>query len=459
MICRWRIGQRERSVCWLGGMMSTGTEPIGAPELASSHASLKRDSEQGGRSIGNVSGRSEKCVGAIALELIPKNTELISLGISLVKKKEINVDALTVEALAPVGPEREGQVAEGPISKQRSDGRAELMRRSCEKCYEKNERMRRDKRGDKGKFKSNESDTIGGRLSRYITTPFSAIPTDDHAHLSSMAARVFVNLPATAYASANGVPIARGLNLAARAAAGAHHHGHGHGPRSDIPPTWASSVRLSPGGLASKTTVSALPTAPGSSRPMHTSAVTKRDINVPDFSPYRANSDESNRALSYFMIGSLGVLSATAAKSTVTDFLASMSASADVLALAKVEVDMNAIPEGKNVIVKWRGKPVFIRHRTQDEINEANSIDVKSLRDPESDSDRAKKPEWLVMLGVCTHLGCVPIGESGDYGGWFCPCHGSHYDISGRIRKGPAPLNLEVPAYDFNEGEGKIIIG
>ncbi|CAE6433806.1 unnamed protein product [Rhizoctonia solani] len=274
-----------------------------------------------------------------------------------------------------------------------------------------------------------------------------------------MAARVFVNLPATAYAGANGVPIARGINLAARAAAGAHHHGHGHGPRSDVPPSWASTTRLTSGGLASKTTVFALPTAPGSSRPMHTSAITKRDINVPDFSPYRASSDDSNRALSYFMIGSMGVLSATAAKSTVTDFLASMSASADVLALAKVEVDMNAIPEGKNAIVKWRGKPVFIRHRTQDEIDEANTVDVKSLRDPESDSVRAKKPEWLVMLGVCTHLGCVPIGESGDYGGWFCPCHGSHYDISGRIRKGPAPLNLEVPEYDFNEGEGKIIIG
>ncbi|ELU40917.1 ubiquinol-cytochrome c reductase iron-sulfur subunit [Rhizoctonia solani AG-1 IA] len=313
-----------------------------------------------------------------------------------------------------------------------------------------------------GKFKSNESDTIGGRLSRYITTPFSAIPTDDHAHLSSMAARVFVNLPATAYASANGVPIARGLNLAARAAAGAHHHGHGHGPRSDIPPTWASSVRLSPGGLASKTTVSALPTAPGSSRPMHTSAVTKRDINVPDFSPYRANSDESNRALSYFMIGSLGVLSATAAKSTVTDFLASMSASADVLALAKVEVDMNAIPEGKNVIVKWRGKPVFIRHRTQDEINEANSIDVKSLRDPESDSDRAKKPEWLVIAVImedgkprvftCAFLADLSPGSAPA----MVPTMTS---LAAFARAQLLCLNLEVPAYDFNEGEGKIIIG
>lgn len=96
-----------------------------------------------------------------------------------------------------------------------------------------------------------------------------------------------------------------------------------------------------------------------------------------------------------------------------------MSASADVLALAKVEVELGSIPEGKNAIIKWRGKPVFIRHRTQDEIDEARQVDWKGLRDPQPDDDRVKKPEWLVMLGVCTHLGCVPIGESGDYGGWW----------------------------------------
>ena len=96
-----------------------------------------------------------------------------------------------------------------------------------------------------------------------------------------------------------------------------------------------------------------------------------------------------------------------------------MSASADVLAQAKVEIDLSTIPEGKNVIIKWRGKPVFIRHRTQEEIDEARSTDWKTLRDPESDESRAKKPEWLVMLGVCTHLGCVPIGEAGDFGGWY----------------------------------------
>lgn len=181
---------------------------------------------------------------------------------------------------------------------------------------------------------------------------------------------------------------------------------------------------------------------------------------MPDFSAYTAGTEATNRAFSYFMVGSMGLISAAGAKSLVSDFLANMSASADVLALAKVEVDLAAIPEGKNVILKWRGKPVFIRHRTQSEIEDANSVDVKSLRDPQTDADRVQKPEWLVMLGVCTHLGCVPIGESGDFGGWYCPCHGSHYDISGRIRRGPAPLNLEVPEYSFDEGgEEKMIIG
>lgn len=134
-----------------------------------------------------------------------------------------------------------------------------------------------------------------------------------------------------------------------------------------------------------------------------------------------------------------------------------MSASADVLAQAKVEIDLSQIPEGKNVIIKWRGKPVFIRHRTSSEIEDAEKVDINKLRDPQEDKDRVKKPEWLIMLGVCTHLGCVPIGEAGDYGGWFCPCHGSHYDISGRARKGPAPLNLEIPSYDFPTEESVVI--
>ncbi|PFH60374.1 hypothetical protein XA68_11076 [Ophiocordyceps unilateralis] len=180
---------------------------------------------------------------------------------------------------------------------------------------------------------------------------------------------------------------------------------------------------------------------------------------VPDFGKYLSPKKEgANKLVSYFMVGVMGAMTAAGAKSTVQEFLVNMSASADVLAMAKVEVDLNAIPEGKNVIIKWRGKPVFIRHRTEAEIDQANKVNVASLRDPQTDEERVQRPEWLVMLGVCTHLGCVPIGEAGDFGGWFCPCHGSHYDISGRIRKGPAPLNLEIPAYDFPE-DGKLVVG
>ncbi|PCG96656.1 Rieske iron-sulfur protein [Penicillium occitanis (nom. inval.)] len=182
-------------------------------------------------------------------------------------------------------------------------------------------------------------------------------------------------------------------------------------------------------------------------------------LKIPNFKKYTSKSSPTtNKVFSYFVAGTMGLGSAVGAKATVQDFLVNMSASADVLAQAKVEIALGSIPEGKNVIIKWRGKPVFIRHRTSDEIKEASDIDWKTLRDPQPDEDRVQKPEWLVMLGVCTHLGCVPIGEAGDFGGWFCPCHGSHYDISGRIRKGPAPLNLEVPAYQFPD-EDTLVIG
>ena len=120
----------------------------------------------------------------------------------------------------------------------------------------------------------------------------------------------------------------------------------------------------------------------------------------------------------------MGLLASAGAKATVTDILSNLSASADVLALAKAEVDISAIPEGKNVTIKWRGKPVFIRHRTASEIEEADKVEMSDLRDPQKDADRFEQREWLVMLGVCTHLGCVPIGEAGDFGGWYCPCHG-----------------------------------
>ena len=126
-----------------------------------------------------------------------------------------------------------------------------------------------------------------------------------------------------------------------------------------------------------------------------------------------------------------------------------MNPDASVKALASTEVDISGVERGQSITVLWRGKPVFIRRRTDDEIAKAKKVDLKELKHPEKDEDRAKNPEWLVMLGVCTHLGCVPLGDKGEYGGWFCPCHGSHYDTSGRIRKGPAPTNMEVPKYEF----------
>ena len=232
--------------------------------------------------------------------------------------------------------------------------------------------------------------------------------------------------------------------------------------------TLASASRLGalpgsrPTGLgrftASTLTVNASHFAGHSVQQRHASTVADT-TQVPDFSHYQASGDPTRRAFTYLVAGTTGFTGAVLAKNMVVDFLASLSASADVLALAKVEVDLTSIPEGKNLIIKWRGKPVFIRHRTDEEIQAANGVDIKELRDPQTDSVRVTKPEWLVVMGVCTHLGCVPLGDSGEYGGWFCPCHGSHYDTSGRIRKGPAPLNLEVPAYEFIEDGAKVVIG
>ena len=128
-----------------------------------------------------------------------------------------------------------------------------------------------------------------------------------------------------------------------------------------------------------------------------------------------------------------------------------MNPDASVKALAKVEVDISKIDKGNEVTVMWRGKPIFIRRRTDEEINRARQVSLKELKDPQKDEERVKKgkDEWLVMVGVCTHLGCVPLKDKGDFNGWFCPCHGSHYDVSGRIRKGPAPTNMEIPKFEF----------
>ena len=144
-----------------------------------------------------------------------------------------------------------------------------------------------------------------------------------------------------------------------------------------------------------------------------------------------------------YTIGVVGV------GATIWPLIDQMNPDSSVKALATTEVDISSIELGKTITVLWRGKPIFIRRRTQEEIKEASAVDLKDLKDPQKDSDRAKNPEWLVMVGVCTHLGCVPLGNKGEYNGWFCPCHGSHYDTSGRIRKGPAPNNLEIPKYEF----------
>lgn len=166
-----------------------------------------------------------------------------------------------------------------------------------------------------------------------------------------------------------------------------------------------------------------------------------------------------------FLHVATGALLGVGAVLAAWPFIDQMQPSADVKALATVEVDLSGIAKGQGVKVMWRGKPVFIRNRTEREIAEARAVNLADLRDPQPDEDRvqANKEQWLVLIGVCTHLGCVPLGTmpgetKGQYDGWFCPCHGSHYDNSGRIRKGPAPTNLEVPFYRFVD-ENRIVIG
>lgn len=155
-----------------------------------------------------------------------------------------------------------------------------------------------------------------------------------------------------------------------------------------------------------------------------------------------------------FLYIATGAMTAVGSGAAVWPLIDQMNPAADTLALASIEVDISNIDKGESITVQWRGKPVFIRHRTQEEIDAAQADDNIDLRQPEADSSRVLRSEWLVMVGVCTHLGCIPLGQKiteirGDWNGWFCPCHGSHYDTSGRIRKGPAPENLEIPSYEF----------
>jgi ubiquinol-cytochrome c reductase iron-sulfur subunit len=161
-----------------------------------------------------------------------------------------------------------------------------------------------------------------------------------------------------------------------------------------------------------------------------------------------------------FLMVATGALGGIGIVATAWPFINNLNPAADTLALSSVEVNVQPIAVGQAVTVKWRGKPLFIRHRTPEEIKEAEAVPLSQLRDPQTDNSRvtdtAKKvrPEWLIQIGVCTHLGCVPLGNKpgdpkGPFGGWFCPCHGSAYDTSGRIRQGPAPRNLEIPPYLF----------
>ena len=169
--------------------------------------------------------------------------------------------------------------------------------------------------------------------------------------------------------------------------------------------------------------------------------------------------DETRRD---FILLAGGAMGAVGAASAAWPFIHSMNPAADTLALSTTEVDLADLQEGQSKTVMWRGKPVFIRRRTKAEVDEARAVKDSDMKDPQSDAARVAQskfgdkemPEYLVMIGVCTHLGCVPLGQKptdphGEFDGWFCPCHGSQYDSSGRIRKGPAPKNLEIPPYKF----------
>ncbi len=163
------------------------------------------------------------------------------------------------------------------------------------------------------------------------------------------------------------------------------------------------------------------------------------------------------------LVGSAGA--AITIGAIVWPLIDSMNPSSDVLALSSTEVDLTPIPAGQGITVVWRGKPIFVRHRTEKEIKEAEDVPLSQLPDPQPDSARVKPghAQWLVVIGICTHLGCIPLGNKptdprGEWGGYFCPCHGSQYDTSGRVRHGPAPANLAIPPYAF-ETDSKIKIG
>jgi ubiquinol-cytochrome c reductase iron-sulfur subunit len=160
-----------------------------------------------------------------------------------------------------------------------------------------------------------------------------------------------------------------------------------------------------------------------------------------------------------FLFVATGAVAAVGAAAAAVPLIAQMNPDASTIAAGvPIEVELGPIAEGQIVKVFWRGNPYFISHRTKKEIEEAQKVPLSSLPDPQADSDRAQKPQWLVVSGTCTHLGCIPLAHQGSYGGFFCPCHGSQYDTSGRIRQGPAPANLAIPPYQFLS-DTKIQIG
>ena len=176
----------------------------------------------------------------------------------------------------------------------------------------------------------------------------------------------------------------------------------------------------------------------------------------PEYNGTPNQGDPTKRNFNYFVMAGARFMGAASARLVVLKCVSQRLPAADVKALAALEVDLSEIEEGKTVCVKWRGKPTFVKHRTDAEIETESAVNISELRDPQTDAERFKDPKWAVCLGVCTHLGCVPLPGEGEYKGWFCPCHGSHYDASGRIRLGPAPLNLEVPQHTF-DGDTLII--
>jgi len=183
------------------------------------------------------------------------------------------------------------------------------------------------------------------------------------------------------------------------------------------------------------------------------------DMEVPSFDDYRRSStkdptkkadDTARKTFTYSMTAGVGIMGTYTAMKAVSGIVGSLMPN-KALAMGQIEVSLDGIPEGKNMVFNFQGKPLFVRRRSPAEIAAEAEVNTAELRDPQTDADRCVNPEWLIVIGVCTHLGCIPVSNQGDFGGYYCPCHGSHYDASGRIRKGPAPLNLEVPKYKFVE--------